>query len=762
MTDVNDLSPTRADDGFETHYAEKIWALVPEMYRNADGLAERPGRLRALVEILGEQAAVARRSVDRLWADTRADEADDWAIPYIGSLIGTRPVNALNKAAQRANLGRTILYRRRQGTVRLTELLADDIADWDAIASEGFLRVLRNWHLLDQPPEPGRITGTPQWGYADLRNVRISDILDGPHDDVSHFPDVRQHRGLSGRYGIPKVNLHLYRHYAFGLNGVTPREIAPGHFTIDPSGRDVALYQPGRNDAENACTAAREWEMRAPIPCRRLNAAAFAPLIQHAPVGLEDLLAPIYGRRFTTEAGMLKAAEAALAADPVPPNSLTDSQAAELIEKAMQPDSPRKNLLPGGTPDTCAIALAIASDASAEPLPPDALYGANLAEWAVDHAPPGWVAAMVDPARGRVRPTSAIPDDRALHVQRVFYGAFWPVGAGSHDRASGLADTGFTTVSTTTPDLTTLPLSGELRFADSQTYRPVLPGDGVLTVNGDLTLSAANGERPFVEFTAPGGVLTLRAIEPGLTLTIDGLWFSLLGGPNPQLVIDGTWARIVLRNVTLDPGGQRASVPPAAPQAIPPVTLRFGGAIDDIVIARSVLGPITETATSVDPCAVDTLTICDSIVQGSDDTPALFLRNARACLDRCTVLGDLVSGGLDASEVLVDGQVRIEDAQNGCFRFSAAATGGRVPHPYESHFFNGGLPAHTFLSKRFGDASFAQLSEIAPHMIREGGENGTEMGAFHAALDPIKRADLADKLNEFMPINAIAQMVFET
>ena len=140
----------------------------------------------------------------------------------------------------------------------------------------------------------------------------------------------------------------------------------------------------------------------------------------------------------------------------------------------------------------------------------------------------------------------------------------------------------------------------------------------------------------------------------------------------------------------------------------------------------------------------------------------MFLRNARACLDRCTLFGDLVSGGLDASEVLVDGQVRIEDAQNGCFRFSAAGRGGRVPHAYESHFFAGGLPAQTFISKRFGDASYAQLSEVAPQSIRQGGENGTEMGAYRAALDPIKRADLADKLNEFMPINAIAQMVFET
>jgi len=262
---MSTLPATPADDGFERHYAEKIWALVPETYRNEDGLAARPGQLRALVEILAEQAAIARRSVDRLWTDSRIDEADDWAIPYIGALVGARPVNALNRGAQRANVGRTILYRRRLGTVRLAELLADDIADWDAVASEAFRRLIRNWHMLDDGPQPGPITRTPQWGFADLRATRIDSVIDHAHDDVSHYPDVRRHRGVLGRYNISKVNLHLFRQFAFALSGVTPVQIANGLYTLDPSGRDVPLFQVGGRE-EGDCRAAREWEMRAPIP----------------------------------------------------------------------------------------------------------------------------------------------------------------------------------------------------------------------------------------------------------------------------------------------------------------------------------------------------------------------------------------------------------------------------------------------------------------------------------------------------------------
>lgn len=762
MADKTLLPLTPADDEFETHYAEKIWGLIPEVYRNADGLAERPGRLRALVGVLADQAAVARRSVDRLWADTRADEADDWAIPYIGALIGARPVSALNRAAQRANLARTILYRRRQGTVRLTELLADDIADWDAVSSEGFLRVIRHWHMLDGGPEAGPVTRSPQWGYADLRSVRISDVLDEAHDDLAHFPDFRRHRGLSGRYGIPKVNLHLFRHYAYQLAAVTPRLIAAEHYTLDPSGRDLALYQPGR-DTINACAPAREWEMRAPIACRRLNAAGFMPLIAHAPAGLESLLAPIYGRRFATEAGMLEAATAALNADPTPPNALADAQAQQLIAAAMEDHSARRNLLPGSDDDSCAIALAVSANATDAALGPQQLYAANLAEWGVDHSPPGWVEAMIDPTLGRLRLMAPMPVDRDVFVQKIHYGSFWPVGAGGHDRASGLADSGFTLINNSSPDFTALPLSGEFRFADSATYTPILPASGIITADGDLSLTAANGERPFIEATPTGGTLTLRATVPGLVLTLDGLWLSILGAAATTLTIDGSWERVVLRNMSLDPGGERVAVAPALPEAIPPVTLNFSGAIDDIVIANCITGPITETASAVDPCAVDTITICDSIIDASTaGEPAMLLRNARACIDRCTLFGDLISGALDASEVIVDGEVRVEDAQSGCFRFSAAASGGRVPQAYESHFFPTGMPSGTFISRRFGDASFAQLSEVAPDEIRSGGENGTEMGVFNTALDPIKRADLRNKLEEFMPINAIAQMVFET
>lgn len=752
-----------ADDGFERHFAEKIWALIPEVYRDADGTADKPDQLRALVEILAGQVAIARRSVDRLWADTRVDEADDWAIPYIAALLGTRLVSEPNRAARRADLGRTIFYRRRAGTPRLMESLADDIADWDTAASEAFKRLFRTWHMLDGDPAPGPLTRSPQWGLPDLRNVRIGDLLDGPHDDLSHLPDFRRHRGFLGRYNIPKANLHLHRQYAFPLSDVTPVELDTGLFTLDPSGRDAPLFQVG-GLGTTACVAPREWEVRAPIPCRRLNTAAFLPLKAHAPAGLADLLAPLYGRRFETEAGLLKTAETALSTDPAPPNQLADHEAAQLIAAAMDPDSPRRNLFPGGDDAAMSVGLTVAADIDGDPLGPETLYAANLARWGVDHGLKGWIEALVDPETGRVRVVDPIPTGQDLFVQRIHYGTFWPVGAGTHDRAAGLSTDGFTTVAVDQPDLTGT-LSGELRFMDSRTFVPLIGAGDDIEVDGALTLSAVNGTRPYLRLETTGDALIIRALTPGSELILDGLWIGVwprTGATAAEIRLEGDWARVTLRNTTLDPGGERAAPNGQAPEAIPAVRLHLAGQVEELLVDRCVTGGIEEQASAIDACSADRVTICDGIVLGDGTSTAVHMRNGALCIDRCTVFGALVAGRLDASRVLVDGQVRIADRQTGCFRFSAAAEGSRVPHPYESHFFPGGMPPGTFVSRRFGDPGLAQLTQTAPEALRTGGGNGTEIGAYHRALAPIKHADLQAKLDEFMPVNVIPQLVIET
>ena len=101
-----------ARDRYREYYTERLWDWVPAIHRELDAL-EAGDSLRALLSAVASQAAVARRSQDRLWDDMYVELADDWAIPYIAELVATRLVSALNPRARRADVAKTIYYRRR-------------------------------------------------------------------------------------------------------------------------------------------------------------------------------------------------------------------------------------------------------------------------------------------------------------------------------------------------------------------------------------------------------------------------------------------------------------------------------------------------------------------------------------------------------------------------------------------------------------------------------------------------------------------------
>src|SRR6266481_4853666 len=185
-------------DRYAEYYAAKLWQLVPAVYRSLDSDPTEPGPLAELVNRIGAQAALLRRSIDRLWEDQSIESCDDWLIPYIGDLLATRLVACLDARAQRLDVAKTIYYRRRKGTVGLLEELASDIAARDARVVEFFRRLGRTHHGFDPPiglvPQPslagqvslappiapppaavveglaGAYTRTPMGGYADLRH----------------------------------------------------------------------------------------------------------------------------------------------------------------------------------------------------------------------------------------------------------------------------------------------------------------------------------------------------------------------------------------------------------------------------------------------------------------------------------------------------------------------------------------------------------------------------------------------------------------
>src|SRR5262249_47008421 len=102
-----------------------------------------------LVNRIGAQAAIIRRSIDRMWEDQSIETCDDWLVPYIGDLLGTRLVSALDSRGQRLDVAKTIYFRRRKGTLAILEEIASSITGWDAKVVEFFRRLGRTRHGLD-------------------------------------------------------------------------------------------------------------------------------------------------------------------------------------------------------------------------------------------------------------------------------------------------------------------------------------------------------------------------------------------------------------------------------------------------------------------------------------------------------------------------------------------------------------------------------------------------------------------------------------
>jgi hypothetical protein len=680
---------TYANDQFKRFFTEKIWAMIPSMYRLEDGIdkpdSDAPyGVLHALVEVWAEQAAILRRSQDQLWDDQFIDLCAEWAVPYLADLLGTRMLSALNPRGRRIDVAKTIYYRRRKGTPRVLEELIADISGWDGVLVENFRRLARARHGLDPQPAPlaGTFTGTLPGGWANLRSAHTAALTTGPFDELAHTPDMRRPRGRTGQYGIPKITFYLYRLVAYRAEEVTPYALPDGlRFTFDPSGRDVPLFGRRRQLTDwDDWQAAREWDVPAPIRCRLLQT-----LLTHTPGTLH------------------------LATGPLPADGVSVAEIAP----------------------------------------------ASLQNWPLTLNPPGKTVA-VDAERGRFQWLGGPPPGPVLGTYHAGFSG--PYGAGTYSRplADAPLPAGLALVESSGGGAiaaAALPNAGVARIADSRTYGPVANKNAIR----NLTVQAQNGQRPYLRLATDWRLQAANV--PDATLTLDGLWLGGAPGQAVAVALRGTYECVVIRNCTLDPGGDLT----ADGQVLNPVRLLIEGTIETLCIDHSIVGPVVVGARGL----VETLIVTDSVVQSVVPAiPALSLPDTKTTLTRTTVLGDVVVHTLSASEVIVTGLATVRNTQTGCFRFSAALhrrglTDSRLPRPYESWLFPDDT-GHWFASRRFGQPAYAQLSESAPEALRRGAENGSELGAFSALLNPIKHDSLTAKVAEYMPFGLIPSFVFQT
>ncbi len=811
-------------DHYQAYYQDKLWNLIPAIYRTLDtDTFNANGPLREMVNRIGAQAAVLRRTIDRLWEDQSIETCDDWVIAYIGDLLATNLVASLDARGQRIDVAKTIYYRRRKGTLAILEEIAANITGWNARVVEFFRRMGRTRHNFD--PEVGgshtlllaegligQWTHTRAGGWADLRNVYGALKAQTAFDEFSHTADFRLGVDTVGWHNIPHLGVFLWRLYSFGLDQTTPVGDldCPGQFTFDPTGREIPLFAAASRTSASYgdnWVSPQEWQLPAEIATALLQAALINPS-----------QIPLYAT--------------ADASGDVTPNSIgvftNPGTGYELLDSThfldannqstIYPESGRFHVIGGhGGPFFVTYNYGFSSTIGA------GAFNRQL-PGVTEPAAPGPISIISNGA--------AIPDPSP---------------------------------------------TGSVTINDSLTY---------LTVNNlanvqAVKIQAAQSKRPVLRLPAPTGAGESQWIITGAngqsTLALAGLLIS--GG---DIVLTGSFDTVTLTCCTLDPGnaGDTAAFASSVDHRdLVPCRLWIEAEVANLVLDRCITGPIhTRNGGSV-----ETLAANDSIIQGirtSDPTqpitvndvqdpleltlairapgalavflrsqlgaptlndlnswggagepdqglvddlvnqlnlvietafykPALFtgvalspatkqlaaanptgpnlirlnrmlleeaypvalaqaalaLGTGEANLSRCTILGRAFVHRIEASECILDDFTVVEDTQHGCVRFTAWSVCSVLPRQYESVT----IPAQAsiFTSRAFGQPGYGQLLASADAAIlttaggtiREGAQDGSEMGAFAREKNPIKERSILIKYQEYMPLGLAPVLV---
>jgi len=814
-------------DHYQAYYQDKLWNLVPAVYRTLDtDTFNANGPLREMVNRIGAQAAILRRTIDRLWEDQSIETCDDWVIAYIGDLLATNLVASLDARGQRNDVAKTIYYRRRKGTLAILEEIAADITGWDVKVVEFFRRMGRTRHNFDPevagPPVLlreegllGRWTHSRAGGWADLRNVYGATKAQTAFDEFSHVADFRLGEDMAGWYNIPHLGVFLWRLGSFALDQTTPVEdsACPGHFTFDPTGREIPLFAAASRTSASYgdnWVSPREWQLPGEIATLLLQAALTNP---------QEI--PLYA---TTDA-----------------------------KGDLTPNSMGVFTNPG---DGYAL------------LDPSHFLNAKK-------------RPTIHPERGRFH----FADSPAGPFFVTYnYGFSSTIGAGPFDRRlPGVAAIAPPApVSTITASIPPAPIpdpspAGTIVIQDSLTHTAV----GDVTNIGNVLLQAGQNKRPVLRLPTPTGadvsVWTLTGSGSQSVLVLDGLLVS--GG---DIVLAGSFASVTLTCCTLDPGNtgdstvfaqsvdQRDLLPchlwiEAEISSLTldrciagPIHTRYGGSVETLSVANSVVQGIrtsdpTQPLTVADiqdpsdlalalraPGALpvflrdnlapavlselngwdgtkagiegfigDLVNDLNAVIEGPIYTSVLFagiplspatqqlavtnpagpelirlnrmlleeaypvalsqaalaLGSGSANLSRTTILGRAFVHRIEASECILDDFAVVEDTQHGCVRFTASSEGSVLPRQYESVRI--AAQSSLFTSRAFGQPGYGQLLASADAAILppaggtiiQGAQDGSEMGAFAREQNPIKERSILIKYQEYMPLGLAPVLV---
>jgi len=734
-----------------TPYPIDMYQLMPGVYRREDVGLGYP--LEALLDILSTEASALQRDIAGLWDDFFVETAEEWAIPYIAELIGSTPLHRVS-GTWRADVAKTISYRRRKGTILMLEDLASAVTGWPARVVPYFEELEWSQHLDHLRRRLAQVQGrVDRVGTVNVSNIDALDRLGGAFDDIVRSVDVRPFEDARGRHNIKKIGFFAWRLRNYHLEDAVPRPSVghPRGYHFSPLGNSSPLFNNFR-----------------PHPQMRISEADVP-----APIRPLALLADLDAAALTEET--VAAAELA--------NGATAVAAADAGRLAGM------NSGYYGPGDEQSLFISVGAPGAEVPIPASRVTVCNLSTW---REPPAGKDAAVDPVLGRLTLAAAIAPAGGERVRASYCYGFSGapeahIGGGPYDRVPPVAaaraipsDEFRASVSKSAPLAvgmyrtikaaigawtgSAFPASrAVVEVLDNATYRE---GNFVIEIPRDsrLEIRSADHRRPLLRVTR------FRFFsEENATIVIDGL--AVVGD---ALRIGAGIEAASVRHCTLVPGRDFDSAGNPTNPAVASILSRQTRTGAALTIANSIVGPIRVPAEGWSIIASDS--IIDSLsaavaIGGREGTygPLCDLR-------RVTVLGDVRVRSIGyASDVIFAGDVLVERTQSGCIRFSYVPDTSTTPRRYRCQPDMALQDAASalrntirsrlrprFTSRRYGQPGYAQLALDAAAEIKTGAEFETEMGALNRILEPRRVANLRIRLEEYLPAGLEPGLIFAT
>lgn len=699
---------------------DELLALLPQLYRIRD--AENDGALRELFDVLVGQVNVLAESIEQLYDDQFIETAADWVTPYIGDLIGYRPLYGVvpSVSSPRAEVANTIRFRRRKGTASMLEQLARDVTGWPARSVE-FFEQLATTQYMNHVRTHAAATASMR-GAAGLELRRTNNRA---FDALAHTAEMRHIDTAGGRYNIPNIGIflwrldpsHLGRSPLVGIDGSGTR------YQIDPLGIDRQIYARPRTE-EEITHIAEPFDVPLGLGVRwtseHLGAYHGAGLSFH----IEELDGPI-----STAVTDVRICD--LSDDPNVPGTWAHSPGAGDTHTALDPLLGRVAFVdPPSGDDLRVISFCHANAVNAggggydrsESL--DAIE--NLTEVALGQS---LVASL-----------NGVADGGGVEIVDNF-------------RYNAPA-----TITATVPPLNANDREVTLRAANRQ--RPLLSRGGQmrLMMEGDTTVVldglVLEGAPIVIDEVADADIrhLVLRhcTLVPGWRRTDANL---PVVADAASLIALHPFASITIEHCMLGPivavEDTTVAVSNSIIDASSPQGVAFCGRDPS---APGVLREVTNAAAR---------RVGDGLDPGGHLT-----------LDACTVIGKVHATRLDVSNSihlaslgpadLWPAPVWARRRQEGCMRFSYVPDESRTPRRHMCVPRQGvdAVPQHT--SIHFGDSAYGQLGRSTDVAIRQGADDESEMGVTHELYQPQRETNLRLRLDEYLRFGLEAGFFYAT